>query len=149
MYCTSNACKHQGSLRPSFSLPASFEPADILPPNLTNRADEARWLISTILQKLSHGDVDEHGYVHLHSSVLKRVMAKRYYADIIRALENAGILGRSGYRPGASSRGFWLPASFLAEPMVRISATDRRLIADKSRIRTDVRRTIARASSDP
>ena len=129
MNYTSNACKHQGSLRPSFSLPASFEPADILPPGLTNRADDARWLMSTILQKMLHGDIDEHGFVHLHSSILKRVMGKRSYATIVRVLDNAEVLERSGYRPGAWSRGFRLPDRLLAEPMVRMRATDRKLIA--------------------
>jgi len=40
----------------TFVLPRSFSPADYLPLRLATRADDANWLVSTIVRKTSCGE---------------------------------------------------------------------------------------------
>ena len=45
-------------MKSEFTLPRSFSPADYLPMRLATRADDARWLLSTIItRKTAQRDV--------------------------------------------------------------------------------------------
>ena len=82
--------------RNEFTLPKSFRAEDYLPSQLLTRADDARWLLSTIVRKTAHKDVDHWGCVRLHTRVLRRVMAPNTIAAIVNALG-----GRRGHRDDA------------------------------------------------
>ena len=41
----------------TFDLPRSFDPCDFLPSRLLTRADDARWLISTIIRRTAARDI--------------------------------------------------------------------------------------------
>lgn len=114
---------------PQFWLPKSFEPENVLPTVLKKRADDARWLVSTITRKMAFGDVDDLGFVRLHSSILKRTMSKRTYAAVAKALVDAGVLASiAPHSAGLRSRGYRLTEKYLNERHRLVAAKDRHLI---------------------
>lgn len=119
-----------------FNLPASFDPLEFLPQRLHMRADDARWLLSTILRKMASRDVDPWGLVRLHSDILRRVMNKRTYNDVIESHLDSAI-ERRPYKVGEVSFGYRLVERFMHEDSRIVPATDVRLI---DRIRREQRR---------
>ena len=114
--------------RYEFLLPKSFRAADHLPLRLASRADDARWLMSTIVRKTAHKDVDPWGCVRLHTYVLRRVMAPNTIGAIVKSLEASGAIETAPYFAGVRCRGYRLAARFLGDRCTRIPATDPRLI---------------------
>jgi len=111
-----------------FTLPRSFQPADYLPSQLLTRADDANWLVSTIVRKTAHKDVDHWGCVRLHTDVLRRVMAPNTIAAIVEALEAGGAIETAPYYAGVKCKGYRLARRFMGDRCVRVPATDPRLI---------------------
>lgn len=110
-------------------LPASFSPREFLPTMaLARRADDARWLLHTILTKTTYRDLDSNGCVRLHSAILRRIMDNRAVATIIKSLEDGGAIETAPYRPRVQATGFRLGRRYLADRHVRVQATDQRLI---------------------
>ena len=115
--------------RPSymFDLPRTFDPAEFLPTRLLTRADDARWLVSTILRKSANRDVDPWNWVRLHSDIVRRVMDGRAAPEIIRSLAEGGAIKTVAYRAGARSTGYRLADRYDADRSVRVPITDPRL----------------------
>ena len=98
-----------------FILPKSFQAADYLPLRLATRADDANWLVSTIVRKTAIKDVDPWGCVRLHSNLLRpgHVLAEK---QAFRSTE-----GVPGYQNTFSaSDGLQGPRSY---PFERFSTT--------------------------
>jgi len=114
---------------PLFWLPASFDAGDVLPDRLRKRRDDANWFVNTILRKASLDDVDSHGYVRLHSAILRRVMSRRHYVAVEDALVEAGTIELPApYYAGVKSKGFRISEKHLSEGFRTIEPRDRRLI---------------------
>ena len=109
-------------------LPARFDPRDHLPRALWPYADDARYLVSTIVCKAAFGDMDPWEYVHLNSRVLRRVMTQRKIAPITNALKQAGVIETIPYRVNQLSRGYRLTAHWQARNHCRVLATDLHLL---------------------
>ena len=112
----------------TFTLPRSFDPCEFLPARLLTRADDARWLISTILTKTANRDTDVWGLVRLDSRILRRVMYKHDSPDIIRALERGGAIETAAYCAGVKCKGYRLAKRYLGDRCVRIPVVDPRLL---------------------
>jgi len=125
-----------------FTLPASLDVTTILPPRLLRRADDARWLVSTIIGKTANRDTDPWGCVRLHSRILRRVMYEPTLGDVIAALVSGGVIETFDYTPGERSRGFRLTARYLADRSQRVLAVDPRLLdrLSEERKRLDAQR---------
>jgi len=111
-----------------FTLPRSFIPADCLPMRLLTRADDVRWLVSTIVRKTAYKDVDPWGCVRLHTDVMRRVMGPNTIAAIVKTLEAGGAIETAPYYSGVKCKGYRLAARFLGDRCVSVPATDPRLI---------------------
>lgn len=126
-----------------FILPRSFQPADYLPLRLATRADDARWLVSTIVRKTANRDTDPWGCVRLHNDVLRRVLEKNTIAMIVKALEAGGAIETAPYFVGVKAKGYRLASRFLGDRCVHVHATDVRLIerldAERKRTQADAR----------
>ncbi len=107
----------------TFILPRSFDPAEFLPARFIVRADEARWLMSTILHKMASRDTDLWGCVRLDSRILRRVMG-HHAADVARALENGGAIETASYRAGVRCKGYRIAHRFLGDHCVRVLAVE-------------------------
>lgn len=114
--------------RYEFILPKSFQAAGYLPLRLLTRASDANWLVSTIVRKTAHKDVDPWGCARLHTDVLRRVMGQNTIAAIVKALETDGAIETTPYHTGVKCRGYRLAKRFLGDRCVRVPATDPRLI---------------------
>ncbi len=88
----------------TFTLPRSFDSAGFLPRHILLCADDARWLVSTILRKMANRDTDPWGWTRLHSTILRRVMGN-HTCDIIRALEQ-GAIETAPYYAGVKCMGY-------------------------------------------
>jgi len=122
-------------MRYEFTLPRSFQPADYLPLRLATRADDARWLMSTIVRKTAYRDTDPWGCVRLHSSILRKIMSPNSIADIVKALERGEAIETAPYYAGVKCRGYRLGRRYLGDRHVRWPATDPRLIERIERAR--------------
>ncbi len=111
-----------------FVLPESFEPREFLSAKLHRRADDARYLASTILWKTAIGRVDDRGRVVLNAKSLNNIMAKDYTAKVIGSLCEAGVIHRDHYIRGEKSYSYWLGDRFRFDQHIRRNATDGRLI---------------------
>lgn len=83
---------------PTYLVPVEFDAEGVVGPL---KADAGRWLVSTVLRKLTVNDVDARGFAILSSTILERVMG-RGYARIVKRLADAGVLLRSSYSEGRS-----------------------------------------------
>lgn len=114
---------------PHFVQPASFEPREfLLTTKLQRYLQDARWLVSTIMQKLARGEGNRDGYVRLHAAYLMKIMNQRNYAGVIEELLLGEAIVRCPYRKGLSF-GYRLSDRFAADPHVRVPVTDKGLIA--------------------
>src|SRR4051812_33673016 len=109
-----------------FCLPQSFDPAEfLLTPRLAARADDARFFVSTILYKFARRDVDKKGLVRLKAAFVRKIMHNRLAKEIVDALIHGGAIKRPGnYIKGKCSFGYRLASRYLADPHIRIPATD-------------------------
>ena len=112
-----------------FTLPATFDASDFLRGRLQLRADDARWMVSTIVRKLANRDTDPWGLVRLHWSVLARVMRRNTLRAVVEALEGGGAIETTGYYTGVKCRGFRLTKRYLGDRSVRVPVTDPWLLA--------------------
>jgi hypothetical protein len=110
-----------------FDLPRSFDVQEFLTQRLWAHADDARWLVSTILRKTANRDVDPWGCVRLDSRILRRVMGRqsRY---IIRALEH-GAIETAPYCAHVKATGYRLASRYLGDRCVRVTAVDPSFLA--------------------
>jgi hypothetical protein len=108
-------------------LPRSFAPSEFLPARLLTRADDARWLVFTILRKTANRDTDPWGYVRLDSQILRRVMDSHTAVETIRALKG-GAIETAPYYAGVRCMGYRLASRYLGDRSVRLSVTDPRLL---------------------
>lgn len=111
------------------TLPSSFDPRAVLPWTLRDRYDDARYAVSVVMRKMAHRVVDDLGVVRLKMEYMRDVMEHHSACDVMQALVDGGVLERFPYSPGIRSYGYRLDAKFVADPHVRVPATDRRLIA--------------------
>ena len=110
-------------------LPKSFDPLEFLTtPRLQMRADDARWLMSTIVRKTAYRDTDAWGCVRLHWNILRKIMSKHHIADIVKALERGAAIETAPYYAGVKCKGYRLGKRYLGDRHVRVPATDPRLI---------------------
>lgn len=114
------------SMTPTFDLPRSFDPLEFLSGPMLLRADHARWLVSTILRKTAHRDLDVWGCARLHSDVLYRVLGN-HAGKIVKALAAGVAIETMPYRPGVRTKGYRLAQRYLGDRCVRRPCTDRRL----------------------
>jgi len=119
-------------MRYSFVLPNSFDPLEFLPPRLAMRADDARWLMSTIVRKTAHRDLDIVGCARLHSDVLYRVLGDRA-GQIVRALEAGGAIETTPYRAGGQTKGYRLARRYLGDRCVRVTCRNPLLLVRLAR----------------
>jgi hypothetical protein len=112
----------------TFTLPRGFDVSEFLPARLLTRADDARWLVSTILIKMANRDTDIWGLVRLDSQVLRRVMYKHDAADIVRALERGSAIETAAYCVRGKCKGYRLAQRYLGDRCVRVPVTDPRLL---------------------
>ncbi len=126
----------------TFILPKSFDPLEFLKGELASRADDARWLVSTILRKMAWRDVDRGQYARLHSDIIRRAMNQRTYRKVIEGLLG-GAIERVGYSSGVKSYGYGLAERYWGDDVVRVQATDPRFL---KRIEREQRHTKDRQS---
>lgn len=112
----------------TFTLPASFQPADVLPMELSTYSDDCRWLVSTVLQKTAARDLDDWGCVRLDSRVLRRVMRKSVQPRIVRALVDHAVLELAPHRQGVRCQGYRIHRRFLGDDVRRVPCRDPRLL---------------------
>lgn len=105
--------------RPTYLLPAEFDAEAVVG---WLKADAARWLVSTVLRKLTVNDVDSSGFAILSSTILERCMG-RGYARIVKRLADAGVLVRSSYSEGRSF-GYRLSDEYLDGKPQRVAVTN-------------------------
>jgi len=91
-------------------------------------ADDARWLMDTIIRKTIDHDLDGRGCVRLDSRIIKQNMCKHKASDVISCLAEGQAIDILPATPGSRSTGFRIGARFLADRHVRVFATDPRLI---------------------
>ena len=115
-------------MTPTFDLPRSFDPAEFLSGRLLLHADDARWLVSTILRKTANRDIDIWGCVRLHSDILYRVLGKRAAGKIVRALDMGGAIETTSYRAGVQTKGYRLTKRYLSDRCVRVPCTNPQLL---------------------
>jgi hypothetical protein len=89
--------------------------------------DDARYVISLILQKMAKGQVDDTGVVRLRAEYLKNVMDQKHYAAVIKALVAGGAVSRAPYTQGVKSFGYTLSEQFIRDKHVRVPVRDQRL----------------------
>jgi hypothetical protein len=112
----------------TFTLPQSFDPLEFLTtPRLQCYADDARWLVSTVLRKTANRDTDPWGRVRLDSRILRRIMYAPMMGDVIRNLKH-GAIETASYYAGVKAKGFRLAQRYLGDRCVRRPAVDPRLI---------------------
>ena len=111
-----------------FVQPESFNPREFLPSKLKWFADDARYVISLILNKMANRKVDGNDPIRLHTKHLRRVMHSRHYSAIVEALVEGGAVERSPYTVGKASFGYRLSTRFIGDKHVRVAARDPRLI---------------------
>jgi len=130
----------------TFTLPASFDPGEFLTGRLMLRADDARWLLSTIVRKTATRDTDVWGCVRLHSDILRRIMDKHSMGDVIRALEHGGAIETYPYCAGVKAKGYRLAKRYLGDRCVRVLAVDPRLLTrlEQERQRLDAEESQSR-----
>lgn len=119
-----------------FVLPRSFKPLDLLAGSLEMRADDARWLIDTVVRKTAYRDTDPWGYVRLHSRILDRTMDKHTRGDIVGALKRGEVIETAPHYVGVRTTGYRLNQRYLRDRPVRIPAYDPRLLKRIERERT-------------
>ena len=126
---------------PLLAVPASFEPAEVLPARLRRRADDAKWFLHSIVTKTAHGETDERGYARLDSRVLRRVMSKRTQPAVVRALVDAGVIDPPApYFAGVKAKGYRLTQETLRQQCKLVEAQDRQLIKRLQRERERLQR---------
>ena len=113
-------------MKHTFVLPATFDPTEFLSGMMLLRADAARWLMSVILRKTAHRDLDIWGRARLHSDVLYRVLGEQA-GKIVEALKSGGAIETAQYRPGVQTKGYRLAQRYLGDRCVRRPCMDRRL----------------------
>ncbi|XZE22527.1 hypothetical protein SH449x_002457 [Pirellulaceae bacterium SH449] len=118
MQYTFNAGRRQLA-EPFFTLPESFDPAQVLPAKLKKRHDDARYAVSLIMGKMAAGKVDERGRVPLMASSLANVMAEDDCKAVIECLLCSGILHRDYYAVGKKPYSYWLDSRFQNDRHVR------------------------------
>ena len=91
-------------------------------------ADDARWLVSTVLWKTASGQVDEQNYVYLAYRILRRVMNGTTCTAVIQSLIEGEGLMRSNYRVGVHCYGYQLSHRFLGDDWKQVRLIDPRLI---------------------
>jgi len=112
----------------TFTLPRSFDPCEFLPLRLLTRADDARWLIDTILRKTANYDTDPWGYVRLNLDIVRRTMYQETAVEIVRALEHGGAIETAGYSAGRKPKGYRLTKRYGGDRCVRRTVMDARLL---------------------
>ena len=125
-------------MKHTFILPKSFNPLEFLTtPRLQMRADEARWLMNTIVRKTAHRDTDPWGCVRLHSSILRKIMSPNSIADIVTALERCEAIETAPHCAGVKCKGYRLGNRYLGDRHVCRAATDPRLIERLQQARSE------------
>lgn len=117
----------QASAISAFLLPESFDARDVLPKELHKRADDANYLVSTILKKIAAGKADSSGRVVLNAANLRNIMARDDYVKVVNALLKAGVIHRDSYRVGKKSYGYQLDDRYQYDTLVRTDVTSPRL----------------------
>ena len=111
----------KGNAPPIFSLPSEFQPEEFLPRRLRRRGDDARWAVSTIVNKMAHHRVDRWGYARLSSSILRKTMSWRTQPAVMRALVASRWLDPPvPYYPGIKSKGYRLSKRALVQGGQRV-----------------------------
>jgi hypothetical protein len=112
-----------------FHLPASFNSREALPNRLRNRGDDARWLLNAVVTRTAFGDTDEYGYVHMNSNIMKKVMSKRTYAEVTRALvDEQWFDPPTPHSASRWSKGYRISGEHQAEPLKLVEAKNEGII---------------------
>ncbi len=106
---------------PWLRVPAGFDAAESLPPDRRHRADDAAWLLHTILDKVDRRKLDGGGYARLHSDVLRRFM--RDEPAVVRDLVTAGDIEKPAPTRRAPVHG--IPPGREASRRTEVGAGDR------------------------
>lgn len=119
----------------TFILPESFHPLDYLQaPRLWCYADDARYLVSTILTKTARGHVDLSGLVRLKAEYLHSVMDKHHYRVVLDALLEGKVVVRHPYCPGERAYGYALGGRFATDKHVRTQVANPRVVRRLERL---------------
>lgn len=111
-------------MRYFFTLPRSFDPLEFLTtPRLQMRADDARWLMDTIVRKTAYRNTDPWGCVRLHSSIMRKIMSPDNIAGIVKALERGKAIETAPYFAGVKCKGYRLGRRYLGDRRVCRPAT--------------------------
>lgn len=113
-----------------FTLPESLEVLDVLPPELHDKADEARYFISLLVFKASHqSSIETNGYSSLNAAILNQIMDFRVRRRILDCLLESSVIECDGiYSPGQKSFGYRLHRRFANDRAKTIVATNQRII---------------------
>jgi hypothetical protein len=109
-------------------LPESFDAFELLPKTLHRYADDARYLVSTILRKTAKGQGDDCGYVPLRAEYLRAVISERRGRDVIESLLAAEAIHRTPYQVGVRSFAYRLDDRYLGDLHVRLAIESIRLL---------------------
>ena len=112
-----------------FYCPESLNILDVLPPELSHRADDALYLISLVIYKTMNDLVDAKGFARLKADILNQVMDNRTRVEIIKCLVKRKVIKcNRRYIVGERSQGYCLHPRFSNERLKTVVATDRRII---------------------
>jgi len=111
-----------------FTLPASFNPAELLPSALHRYQDDARYLASTIIRKTARGQADAGGYVPLKAEYLRNIISERRGRDVIQSLLAEKAIHRTPYQVGRRSFAYRLDDRYRTDPHIRRPVESKRLI---------------------
>jgi len=111
-----------------FILPESFDPLELLPRALHGFADDARYVVSSILRKTARGQADEQGYVPLRAEYLRNVISKRKCSEIVKSLVAAEAIRRMPYQVGVRSFAYRLADRYQADQHIRLPIECKRML---------------------
>lgn len=124
--------------------PQGFDVCQVLPANLLKWADEARWLVGTVIRKMVFRDVDVFGYARLHWKVLHRILTSNWLSKIKKALIDGGVIKTDPYVVEERSTGYRLRDRWLTTRHVRMQVVNpvlcERLSKERRRLEQEQRK---------
>ena len=112
-----------------FYCPETLDILDVLPPELSHRADDARYLVSLVIYKAMNSMVDSQGFARLKADILNQVMDNRKRVEITKCLVRRKVIKcNRSYIVGERSLGYCLHPRFFNDALKTVVATDSRII---------------------
>jgi len=111
-----------------FYNPENYDPKDVLPESLQRYADDSRYFIHKIYEQRIFNGQRKTDFVPLKAEYLRKIMSRRKYVEIRKALLSSGVIESDGwYVKGKKAMGYKLGKNYHGGHK-RIKVTNKRLI---------------------